>query len=153
MIQTHEVAVQKTSNKLLMLSEMVERCRAANNYSYPINVIPSNRYSRLVDSFLDKLNPELGVQYHLAWTFGDYVAEVPCRLGTNPALDAAAEAVVVSYSTFTDRPNRRGLVLWKYNDAISKLRMCLDDPTLASSPETLCAVMLLLICQVRRESM
>lgn len=38
--------------------------------------------------------------------------------------------------------------LTKYGRAINSLRLCLDNPAKARMPETMCAVYLIMICQV-----
>lgn len=109
----------------------------------------TNVHTRLVGSFTDKIKPSTGVKYNLAWTYGDYLNDIPARLGVNVALDSACEALLAAFDGF---PGNRGglniLFLEKYTSAMATLRKCLDDPIKAKSSETLGAIMLLMNCQV-----
>ena len=112
----------------------------------------SNAQTRLVSAFTAKLHPSIGVKYNLAWTYGDYLLLVPARLGTNNALDKAANAVLAALDRFSPSMSScdvTACLLQKYNVALAALRECLDDPEEAKTSQTLCAIMLLLICQVR----
>lgn len=82
-----------------------------------------------------------------ALCYGDLIQEIPQRLGSNPALDAAAGALV---NAFAALPSRRvpQNTLVKYGSALKCLRLCLADPVQARSPETICAIYLIIICQV-----
>lgn len=74
---------------------------------------------------------------------------VPRRLGINEALDAAADALVTSYTCFiAGSAVATSDVLIKHSNALSALRRVLDDPVKAQSSETLCSTMILLIVQV-----
>jgi len=108
----------------------------------------TNEHTYLVSAFIDKLNPLRGVSYNLTWSCGDYLVDVPVRLGRNEALDAAADALVTACDRFTNTPYQAQLFLAKYVVAVRALRLCLNDPQTASTTDVLCAVMLLLICQV-----
>ncbi|EXJ85850.1 hypothetical protein A1O1_06219 [Capronia coronata CBS 617.96] len=108
----------------------------------------SNDHSWRVSAFVDKIQPSTGVRFNLAWTFGDYLVDVPARLGTNDALDKAADAVLAAMERFSSHGSDVApVVLEKYIRALTALRMCLDDPVVAKSSETLCAILLLLTCQ------
>lgn len=153
MVQDYRPTVQNAGLELGRGSKNVSRMFAnieSKAVSISMHVLPSNEQTRLVGAFLEKLNPVLGVQYNLAWSFGDYLTEVPVRLGTNEALDAAADTLVTGYTRLTAGGiGQTDAVLTKYNKALRALRLCLNKPESAKSTETLCAVMLLLICQVR----
>ena len=103
-----------------------------------------------MNAFSDKIKPSIGVKYNLAWTFGAYLDEVPARLGTNEALDRAADALLAALGRFSGSDvNVSPVLLEKYALALAALRKCLDDPVKAKASETLCAVMLLITCHVR----
>lgn len=109
--------------------------------------LPSNNLNNLRGSLIEIIGPSTDVRYNLAWSFGDYLHNVPQRLGLNASLDAAASAVV---SAHTDHCAKRYVTegsLLKYSHALKTLRASLDDPITARSSETLCAVMLLLVYQ------
>jgi hypothetical protein len=111
---------------------------------------PSNETSTLVSRFTEKIQPEMTIKYHLAWTYGDYLYFVPPRLGHNEALDAATDTLVTAVSNLTDRNESRNTqLLEKYGRALSALRRCVADPDTAKEPETLCAITFLWNCQVR----
>jgi hypothetical protein len=92
-----------------------------------------------------KLTTDL--KYNLAWTYGDYLEEIPRRLGKNDALDAATDALVSAHSSFCVDRTISIQALKMYSRALNTLVLYLDDPIKAQSPETLCAVSLLLTCQ------
>ena len=117
-----------------------------------IRSFPTNEHTYRVSTFIDMLNPARGVRYNIAWSYGDYLFEIPNRLGRSEALDAAADALVAACERFSSsKLNRTSSFLEKYVEAVRTLRVCLDDHMQATSVETLCAVMLLLICQVSRK--
>jgi len=74
---------------------------------------------------------------------------VPCRLCMNEAVDTAVDALVTTHMGFSCSREISMESLAKYSRALGALRKCLDDPDLAVASETLCAVSLLLIIQVR----
>ncbi|TFB05878.1 hypothetical protein CCMA1212_001536 [Trichoderma ghanense] len=95
-------------------------------------------------SLLDITDPS----YDLS-CYGGWFKDLPRRLGTNKALDAAVEAMVGFYPHMRRHEQAslsRGS-LFKYVNALQALRTSLDDPQLAQKPETLCAVYVLMICQ------
>lgn len=109
----------------------------------------ANQLTRLIAAFASKIDASADINIQLPWNFGDFLSDIPRRLGTNDALDAAAQALVTSYTHFvagdaTATPD----VLIAHSNALSALRRCLDDPVVAYSSETLCSTMVLLIVQV-----
>jgi len=110
---------------------------------------------RLVNVFTDRIKPAAGIRYNISWTFGGYLDHVPAHLGVNEALDAATAAFMVGMRRFPNPASSVDLapvMLEKYTLALAALRRCLDDPVVARAPETLCAVLFLLNCQVRGSS-
>ena len=109
----------------------------------------SNETTRLAATFSDKINPSVGVQYNLAWTYGDYLNFVPARLGTNEALDTATDTFISALRRYSGSgTSTHPAVLEKYGLALSSLRRCLNDPVKAKTPETLCAILFLWNSQV-----
>lgn len=109
----------------------------------------ANGLTRLTSAFVSNLDPSTDISIQLTWNFGEFLCDVPRRLGTNEALDAASEALVSSYTHFLAggvgvAPD----VLLKHSKALNALRQCLDDPVKAYSSETLCSIMILMIVQV-----
>ena len=89
------------------------------------------------------------LKFNLAWSFGPFLEHVPQRLGKSAALDAAAKVIVAAHSSHcASRRRVTPNILVDYSRALTQLRLALDDVVTAQSPETLCAIMLLLICQV-----
>lgn len=103
--------------------------------------------SALIDRV--KLSSDTDLRFSLTWAYGGYLSAIPQRLGTNKALDAAAHALMSSHARFiTRQPTVTADALSKYSHALIVLRECLDDPVVACSASTLCAVYLLMLCQV-----
>lgn len=109
---------------------------------------PTNSVTLLAQAFVSTIRLTTDLKYNLAWSYGGYLEEVPQRLGSNEALDAAADAVVSAHLSFCAHRVTSVNALNKYSRALRKLRICLDDPTESCTANTLCAVALLLVCQV-----
>ena len=108
---------------------------------------PSNELSLLASALIKAIHRSTDFRYNLWWSFGMFLEDVPRRLGTNEALDRAIDAVTCAHVGFC--VGRVGTVeaLTKYSQALRTLRVYLDDRVHAQSSNTLCAVMVLLICQ------
>lgn len=109
---------------------------------------PSNNQDQLTLAFIDAVRISANLKYSLSWAYGSFLADVPKRLGTNKALDAASRALIASHLCFST-PGRiiSCQALSEYTKAIRVLRLSLDDPAEACSASTLCAVNILLITQ------
>ncbi|CAI7564620.1 unnamed protein product [Penicillium crustosum] len=81
------------------------------------------------------------------WSFGLFLEDIPRRLGSNEALDRAVDAVTTAHAGFCTRQPVSTEALAKYSCALKTLRVYLDNPLQASASSTLCAVMILLVCQ------
>lgn len=97
--------------------------------------------SRFV-SALEVLDPRFDLT-----VYGSFVREIPRRLGSNEALDAAVSTLTTALPLIHTR-QQSAEVYRKYVQALQSLRMCLGDPVKAASPDTLCALYLVVICQV-----
>lgn len=122
-------------------------------YKQPVTTQPSRSLSnpliRLTGAFIERIDPFLDIRFQLLWTFGDYLADIPCRLGRSRALDAAADAVVMAHARFcVGHLDPDTTLLAKHSRALSVLRQDLNDPIKAHSSETLCSIMLLMIYEV-----
>ena len=73
---------------------------------------------------------------------------MPRRLGANEALDRAVDAVTTAHASFCAGHVASVEALSKYSQALRTLRVYLDDRLHAQSSNTLCAVMVLLVCQM-----
>ena len=79
--------------------------------------------------------------------YGGWVLDLPRRLGVNDALDAAVQALSAAFpSIHTKKITCKALS--SYVKALEVLRMHLADPKKAREPETLCAIYLVMVCQV-----
>ena len=91
------------------------------------------------------------LRYSMVYRWGSFLTQVPQRLGSNEALDAAAHALLARYAKISLRQNASNSqvsAMLYYNRGLSALRVALDDERMANTAETLCAVMLLVYCQV-----
>ena len=109
----------------------------------------ANSLTRLISAFVSNIDPSADIKIQLPWNFGDFLSDIPRRLGTNEALDAASVSLVTSYTRFiAGDVLATPEVLVKHASALSVLRRTLDDPVKAYSSETLCSTMILIIVQV-----
>lgn len=102
--------------------------------------------SRLANSSTD-------IRYNMVFRWGNFVADIPRRLGHNEALDASVAALLARHSETSrrqDQSDPRAESVLEYLRGLTALRTVLSDAhkTVVDS-ETLCAVMLLFYCQVR----
>lgn len=112
--------------------------------------LPGNSTTMAVNAFIARLEvPD--IRYDLT-CFGEFLRYIPSRLGHNEALDASADALATTFSyTVQGAPSeRRVAALRKYGIALNKLRICLGDPKKAKTANTMCAIYLVLVCQVGR---
>ncbi|KFY08359.1 hypothetical protein V492_06301 [Pseudogymnoascus sp. VKM F-4246] len=108
---------------------------------------PSNPLTMATNEFVSTMTVSTGVRFNLTYWYGEFLQDIPKRLGRNKALDTAVMALTASHSSFCLRQRATPETLMKYSVALRTLRFYLDDTAKACSSETLCAVMLLLICQ------
>lgn len=111
---------------------------------------PVNSTTKLSSAFIGSVSLTIDIKYSLLGNFGIYLVEVPRRLGINPALDAASDSLVAAHANLCSNGRfvpQHGVML-KYSKALSALRDALNDPDTAQTPETLCAIMILMIVQV-----
>ena len=80
------------------------------------------------------------------WLVGSFFQYIPARIGRNAALDAALSCLCDIYCS---PYNFQVGTYQKYVKAISSLRGCLSDTSLQMESETLCASILLQMCEVR----
>ena len=114
-----------------------------------ILVLPASTTDLLAASMIQTMTPLVDLKYNLAWAFGPFLEHVPQRLGRSSALDAAAKAVVAAHSSHCiSRRQVSPNALVGYSRALAHLRLAVKDIVTAQTPETLCAIQLLLICQV-----
>lgn len=78
--------------------------------------------------------------------YGGFLVELPRRLGTNEALDASMKAMALSFPAIYNK-QLSYQALDSYGKALTALRNCLMDQKKAMTPETLCAIYMISICQ------
>lgn len=111
-----------------------------------VSLTPSNELNLVTSSFLSALQVT-DPRYDLS-TYGDFLKDIPRRLGHHRVLDASTHALVSTFPVVRSRQmSTEGLKA--YVESLNALRVCLNDPTQAHSAHILCAVYLLMICQVR----
>ncbi|KAJ5129600.1 uncharacterized protein N7515_005639 [Penicillium bovifimosum] len=108
---------------------------------------PATYITLLTNSFVGIIKRSTDLRFNLWWSFGIFLEEVPRRLGSNEALDRAVDAVTTAHADFCTHRQASVQALSKYSHALTTLRLYLDDPLQASASDTLCAVMILLVCQ------
>jgi hypothetical protein len=80
-------------------------------------------------------------------TYGDFLKHIPQRVGYSYVLDSSIHALVSTFPVvLSKQQSLEGLKA--YVESLNALRVCLNDPIQAGSTHTLCAVYLLMICQV-----
>ena len=107
--------------------------------------IPDCQTMKLTGLFVSRLeirDPRFNWQ-----CYGPFLRYVPQRLGVNDALDASVESLTCAFTSLHTHQNSTNMLV-KYGSALKKLRKCLNDPVKAQSPETLCAIYLILITEV-----
>lgn len=108
---------------------------------------PSNELVRLAGTFVETIKTETGWRFNLAWSYGNFLEDLPQRLGRNSALDTSVEALTAAHSCVCRQTGPTPDALNKFSNALSALRQHLDDAQASRSAETLCAVMLIMMCQ------
>ena len=102
------------------------------------------------------LNARLSVadiSYNLL-CFGSVITLVPERLGRNRALDTATDLFTTLYSTRLRSKNSwTPAVLNKYGDSLRALQVAVQKPGTHNAAETMCAVYMIMVCQVRRKGL
>ncbi|RAO68997.1 uncharacterized protein BHQ10_005009 [Talaromyces amestolkiae] len=122
-------------------------CNEADMVASFLRLPPSSKTTILTSQYVQAIQLTTNLKYNLAWAYGFFMFEIPRRMNENEALDTAVNALICSHSNFCARQAVSAETLSSYSRALRSLRHCLDDPGKASQTETLCAVMLLLICQ------
>ncbi|KAH6674747.1 hypothetical protein B0J14DRAFT_20899 [Halenospora varia] len=105
---------------------------------------PSNETALVVSGFISKLEVT-DLRYDLTY-YGEFLKDIPKRLGNNEALDASASALTCAYQSVYTRQQTPEM-LGKYVHALTTLRRYLEDPTKAYAVNTLCAIYLIEVCQ------
>lgn len=106
--------------------------------------VPSNHLTKRTGAFISVLNVS-DLRYDISG-FGAFLRELPPRLGRNRALDASVHALTVVFpALYLQEPTPA--MLAAYVHALRCLRLTLADRVTAQTPETLCAIYLITLCQ------
>jgi hypothetical protein len=106
---------------------------------------PSSKISMITSNFTSMLEVK-DTRFDLS-IYGSFLDQIPQRLGTNNALDAVAVALTTAMPyVYTHQYSAN--MYSSYARALKSTRVSLSDPAEAQSPETLCAIYLLMVCQV-----
>lgn len=100
---------------------------------------------------ISRLQSPDDIGYDITFRYGLILNELPKHLGRNEALDAALTALLARHTEASlrkDQSDPRAPVVKFYNRALMALREILDDKSQNSTSGTLCAVMMLMFCQV-----
>ncbi|KAF8848255.1 hypothetical protein BDZ45DRAFT_810934 [Acephala macrosclerotiorum] len=109
-----------------------------------ISVVPCNQTMMIAGALCSALEVK-DVRYDLS-VYGEFLQHIPRRLGTNKALDASVKALTTSFASVPSR--KRSIEGYEtYVQGLQALRVCLGDPKEVGSPDTLCAVYLMMLCQ------
>lgn len=137
------------SGQMTLIPILISRSRSTEEkHSVEIpRTCPSNSTTLLMNSFVGAIKRSTDLRYNMWWSSGIFLEDVPRRLGSNEALDRAVDAVTTAHAGFCTRQPVSTEALAKYSYALKTLRVYLDDPLQASASSTLCAVMILLVCQ------
>ena len=84
---------------------------------------------------------------------GDFYKFIPSRLGMNPALDMSISCLCTIYTDTlsTSSPTSKDSIR-SYARALSTLRACLETERVRTESETICASIILQLCEVRLQS-
>lgn len=78
-----------------------------------------------------------------------FLPSIPSRLGQNAALDAAIASLCSIYVDFlTAKTMGSNTTLQKYIAGLNALQGCVNDPRLRLQSETICAAIIIQMCEV-----
>jgi hypothetical protein len=111
--------------------------------------MPTDADTRNAGAFIARLEVH-DVRYDIS-AYGGFLKYLPQRLGVNKSLDAALEAFSSAFSNYTGE--RYSLTVFrKYTKAISAVKDCVSQPNKKTVVETICAIYLLMLVQVSRQT-
>lgn len=139
----------KAKGQKTQLLQLLQPAKANSTATYLLSAL-SNQQTILTHKLVAAIKPTVDMRYNLSWAFGGFFDLIPRRLGNSEALDACVSALVSAHADYsTSRGQLTPHAIAKYSRALSILRSHLDDPVKARAADTLCAVMVLLMGQVR----
>ena len=106
----------------------------------------SDRNGSLLSYILS--SPDGGSLFTLQ-TIGDFVSDIPSRLGHNAALDESIACLCSIYVDVKSHGRRiSNITIKRYAGALNSLQRCLDDVGMRYQSETVCASIILQLCEV-----
>jgi hypothetical protein len=127
------------------LTSLARRDPNGHGSGFAPSTPPSSELTILATGFLSAL-AVTDVRFDLS-IYGAFFNDIPRRLGRNEALDASVRALTTALPS-VHKHQLSAEVFKSYAAALRCLRDCLSDPVKAISSDTLCAVYLVMICQV-----
>ena len=124
---------------------LARRKKAEHHCETVQSTTPSNELTALTNRLVFALGVT-DVRFDLS-IFGDFLRDIPRRLGRNEALDASVRALTTAIPAVYAQKHSPEMLL-RYVEAIRSLSDYLKDSVKATSPDTLCAVYMVMICQV-----
>lgn len=121
------------------------RQSSASDASITISALPQNVSTVLASKFIAALEVE-DLRYSLR-CYGDFLEQIPKRLGHSDALDASVKALSSVFSVHYTRQLPPDALV-NYINALKALRLCLSCKDEKLAPETLSAIYIMMICQV-----
>lgn len=109
--------------------------------------LPRTEVQTLAGAFVSTIAP-VSVRINMAQAYGPFLEMVAARLGSHAALDNATRALVCARHNVDLSGSTAEESLARYSLAIRALRQCLDNFDPGRFTETVCAIILLVMCQV-----
>ncbi|KAL6240331.1 hypothetical protein RBB50_012769 [Rhinocladiella similis] len=106
---------------------------------------PSNEITRLSSSLVEQIGVD-DPRYNLILACGQFLEDIPRRLGCNSTLDAAVDVFTASVPYVLTR-RQSPQMFRKYGIALRELRTILGNPATSRTASTLCAIYLIWICE------
>lgn len=110
-----------------------------------LSPVPSNASTQLASAFIHKLQV-LDLRYGF-WVYGNFLEDIPRRLGNNSALDNAVDLLTTTSSVLYTKTVSVEMQQ-KYLEALGALRTTLEGSAEVEAADILCAVHLVIISQV-----
>lgn len=133
----------------LALSKMADVASPGLFFLWPDQSRPlMSETEKAASRLISMLNDSSGQKLCQIQSHANFIDYVPSRLGKNVALDSAVSSLCSLYVDALTG-NRTVESLRLYGNAVTSLQACLKRPRLRLESETLCASILLQICEVR----
>lgn len=114
--------------------------------SWPVAAAPSEKIGSLLCHILT--DPASQHIFHLQ-SLGNFFQFVPSRLGHNAALDTSISCLCSIFTNILqDKGNMSARTLNRYGTSIHALQKCLRVQAMRSDPNTICASIILQLCEV-----